>query len=173
MDAERRELLQRRNAIREDDRMQCSLAICSVIALDPCFDRAESIMFYMPAGSEVNLEPLMLAARRRGKQVLLPRCDKSTHVITPCIFDGRLSKGAFGMLEPAGEAAVPQIIICPMLAFNRSRYRMGYGAGCYDRLLAGSSALFFGAAFAAQEHDFTPKAHDVPLHRIFTQEEII
>ena len=42
------------------------LAICSAIALDPCFDRAESIMFYMPAGSEVNLEPLMLAPPGAG-----------------------------------------------------------------------------------------------------------
>ena len=68
MDAERRELLRRRNAIREDDRMQYSLAICSAIALDPCFDRAESIMFYMPAGCDVIRENMMISSTHTANQ---------------------------------------------------------------------------------------------------------
>ena len=122
------------------------------------------------------MSPSCLRRPAQGKQVLLPAAIKNTHVITPVSFTWQAVKaGAFGMrMEPAGEAAVPQIIICPMLAFNRGHTAPGATeqAG-HDRLrLPAAPPCSSEATFAAQEHDFTPKAHDA-CNCIFTRRKTI
>lgn len=134
-------------------------------------------MCYAAIGSEVSLEELISAALRDGKRVLLPVCDRDSRTMTARYFNGELKKGAYGIDEPTGDEGVPELIICPMLAFNKARYRIGYGAGYYDKYLSSLiknkiNAVFLGAAFSVQRADFTPKAHDVPLDGIYTQEEI-
>ena len=118
------------------------------------------------------LDTLIEHSIKSGKRVLLPVCDKQTHTMVARFYDSRLTKGAYGIDEPDGEIGIPDLIICPMLAFNKDRYRIGYGAGYYDRYLEKSNAVFFGAAFSVQKADFSPEDHDIPLHRIYTQEEI-
>ena len=43
----------------------------------------------------------------------------------------------FGTLRPDGEVRAPDFLLVPLLAFDRRGYRLGYGAGYYDRTLAG------------------------------------
>ena len=129
-------------------------------------------MCYMAIGSEVELDLLRDHALKNGKRVLLPVCDRDTKTMTAHFYTGELKKGAYEIAEPTGEQGTPELIVCPMLAFNRDRYRIGYGAGYYDKYLSKSNAVFFGAAFSVQNASFTPKDHDVPLHRVYTQEEI-
>jgi 5-formyltetrahydrofolate cyclo-ligase len=70
----------------------------------------------------------------------------------------------------------PDILLVPMLAFDRRGYRMGYGGGFYDRTLAKLRALknvtAIGVAYAGQEVDMVPHdAHDQPLDWIMTEQE--
>lgn len=87
--------------------------------------------------------------------------------------------GAFGALIPAdGDRIVPQVLIVPLLAFDRRGYRLGYGGGFYDRTLEGLRAtgpvLAIGFAFAAQEMAEVPtEATDQPLDMIVTEAGII
>jgi 5-formyltetrahydrofolate cyclo-ligase len=65
-------------------------------------------------------------------------------------------EGPFGALVPAeGDWLVPQVLIVPLLAWDRRGFRLGYGGGYYDRTLEGLRAagpvLAVGFAFAAQE----------------------
>ena len=70
----------------------------------------------------------------------------------------------------------PDVLLVPMLAFDRKGYRMGYGGGFYDRTLAKLRALkkvtAIGIAYAGQEIDMVPRdEHDQPLDWIMTEQE--
>jgi 5-formyltetrahydrofolate cyclo-ligase len=65
----------------------------------------------------------------------------------------------------------PNFILVPTLGFDTKGNRLGYGAGYYDRTLAGlPNAFRLGCAFAAQEFKEVPAgAEDVRLHAIATE----
>lgn len=70
----------------------------------------------------------------------------------------------------------PDVLLVPMLAFDRKGYRLGYGGGFYDRTLAKLCALkkvtAIGIAYAGQEIDIVPRDdHDQPLDWIMTEKE--
>ena len=89
-----------------------------------------------------------------------------------------LISGLWGIQIPAASApeVVPEMLLVPMLAFDRKGYRLGYGGGFYDRTLAKLRALkkvtAIGLAYAGQEVDAVPHdAHDQPLDWIMTERE--
>jgi 5-formyltetrahydrofolate cyclo-ligase len=69
----------------------------------------------------------------------------------------------------------PAMLLVPLLAFDRCGNRLGYGAGYYDRTLAGLPGAFaLGCAFAAQEMDTVPAGpQDVRLAAVATEHGII
>ncbi len=82
-----------------------------------------------------------------------------------------LRTGRFGVGEPAGPEIVPDVLLVPLLAFDRRGNRLGYGGGYYDRTLAAlPGALSIGCAFAAQECPGVPTGEtDIALHFIATE----
>jgi 5-formyltetrahydrofolate cyclo-ligase len=87
--------------------------------------------------------------------------------------------GPFGASVPAlGEEVVPEILIVPLVGFNREGGRLGYGGGFYDRTLEGLRArgpvLAIGYAFEAQEATDLPlEPTDQPLDMIVTEKGVI
>jgi len=69
----------------------------------------------------------------------------------------------------------PDLIIAPMLAFDRSMHRLGQGGGHYDRTFAQyPQAPRIGLAWSVQEADAIPvESHDMELDMIVTESEII
>jgi 5-formyltetrahydrofolate cyclo-ligase len=66
----------------------------------------------------------------------------------------------------------PDIILMPLLGFDKHGTRLGYGGGYYDRTLAHLTRRpkLLGFAFARQEVDYIPReAHDVPLDAVVTE----
>lgn len=87
--------------------------------------------------------------------------------------DSVLEAGAFGVMVPAAGAWIePTVIICPLLAFDRFGYRLGYGGGFYDRTLAvyKDRCHVIGLAFDGQECERVPRDRfDQPLDAIATE----
>ena len=85
----------------------------------------------------------------------------------------------FGTLEPVKtKAIIPNLMIVPILAFDKNKYRLGYGKGFYDRYLNKYLTKFkniitVGVAFSFQKHHKLPiDKHDVKLDYILTEEGI-
>ncbi|SEN49322.1 5-formyltetrahydrofolate cyclo-ligase [Palleronia pelagia] len=87
--------------------------------------------------------------------------------------------GPFGAAVPAdGQWLVPEVLIVPLLAFDRQGGRLGYGGGFYDRTLAqlrqGGEAVAIGFAFGAQEADDLPlEPTDAPLDLVVTERRVL
>jgi 5-formyltetrahydrofolate cyclo-ligase len=153
------------------------------IAVSPEFvamlDGACVVASYVPIGSEADPSPLEQAALARGCRLALP------HVIdraTPLRFlawdrESPLTTGPFGLRQPAAhrDELTPDIVLTPLVAFDRALNRIGQGAGHYDRALAAFPlSRRIGIAWSVQEIiAITPDPWDAPLHAIATECEWI
>lgn len=83
-----------------------------------------------------------------------------------------LRAGAYGVKEPAAHfpLARPDLLLAPLLAFDRAGHRLGYGGGFYDRTIALLGVPAIGIAYAGQEISSLPaEAHDIALAGILTE----
>ncbi|MGA2343507.1 MAG: 5-formyltetrahydrofolate cyclo-ligase, partial [Steroidobacteraceae bacterium] len=73
------------------------------------------------------------------------------------------------------EVLAPDVVIAPLVGFDRAGYRLGYGGGYFDRTLAAASprpfAVGLGFADSALETIY-PQAHDIPMNLIVTEESV-
>ena len=132
---------------------------------------------YVPVGGEADPVALVEAARHAGCRLALP------HVVdraTPLRFlawdpDVVLAAGPFNLTQPAAyaEELAPDVILTPLVGFDRSGNRVGQGAGHYDRAFAAHPAAWrVGVASSVQEvARLTPDPWDVPLHAVVTEKE--
>ncbi len=133
---------------------------------------------YWPHQTELDCRPLLARACEIGRTCVLPVVDSaSNHLIFRRWRPGDvLTTGRHDIREPASDAATfrPDVVIVPLLAFDRRGYRLGYGAGFYDKTLSylrrQGSVLAVGYAFAAQEVENVPHdQHDQRLDWIVTE----
>lgn len=136
---------------------------------------------YAPIRTEIDPTPVMTALCEAGAEICLPVVAGPRQ---PLIFrrwtpEMTLVPGAFGApVPPDGPEVEPVCLIAPLLAFDRARYRLGYGGGFYDRTLAALRArrrtVAIGLAYAAQEVARVPvEPTDEPLDGIVTEKEVI
>jgi 5-formyltetrahydrofolate cyclo-ligase len=95
-------------------------------------------------------------------------------------FGDALASGQWGIREPKSEAGevAPDILLVPLLAFDRSGHRVGYGAGYYDMTIAKFRAMkritAVGVAYAAQQIDTVPVTpRDARLDLVLTERDVI
>jgi 5-formyltetrahydrofolate cyclo-ligase len=140
-----------------------------------------AVSAYWPMKQEMDARPLLNALDRLGCRVALPVvAGKGKPLLFRAWRPGMVLKsGAFGLSEPgpAAPEIAPRVVFAPLLAFDRRGNRIGWGAGFYDRTLAGLRArgpvTAVGVAYAAQEVAEVPAgAHDQPLDWIATEREV-
>jgi 5-formyltetrahydrofolate cyclo-ligase len=133
-------------------------------------------------GSEIDTAPLLEMLLAAGHTVGLPVVVRNAEplVFRKWKYGDALIDGGFGTSIPSPDAAevTPEILIVPLLAYDDTGYRLGYGGGFYDRTLENLSREFkpvtIGIAFAAQRVDNVPRdQHDRCLDWIATEEGLI
>lgn len=133
---------------------------------------------YRARGGEIDPWPLMQRLAAAGVRLTLPvASDRESPLIFRAFAAGDpLAPDAFGIASPPPEATEvqPDLIITPLLAFDRFGGRIGQGGGHYDRTLALMRArapvFALGLAYAGQEVARLPlEPHDQRLDAILTE----
>ncbi len=137
---------------------------------------------YIPVREEFDVLPAMDALLARGCSGAMPVVAGPAQPLVFRRWDRAtaMAVGAYGIAAPteASPACTPDVVLVPLLAFDRAGRRIGSGAGYYDRTLAALRAegpvLAVGVAFAAQEADTLPAGrHDERLDWVVTEAEAI
>jgi len=135
---------------------------------------------FIPYKSEITTVPMLDQLHRQGWKTCLPVVIAPEE---PLVFRGwapgePLVPGAWDIPVPPETAAqmLPDVLLVPMLAFDRKGFRLGYGGGFYDRTLEKLRALkrvvAIGVAYHAQMVDEVPSGlHDAPLDYVMTEQE--
>jgi 5-formyltetrahydrofolate cyclo-ligase len=175
----RRELRARRVALPAERRAAASQAAAwHALRTLPWPERRRVALFW-PLEGEIDTLPLLHALHWLGAQPLLPRMQGKGRplVFHPWHPEVELVEGPFRVLEPPPglPAVLPDLVLAPLLAFDASGNRLGYGAGFYDTTFAaiaaaGGSPVRAGYCFAVQEVASVPAdATDIPLHLVITE----
>jgi 5-formyltetrahydrofolate cyclo-ligase len=177
----RRDAAARRDALPADQRAAAAAAIAArplPVEVAP----GAVVSGFSPLKSEINPVPLMRAFAAAGAQLALPVVAGKGKPLTMRAwnFGDPLDAGVWGIREPKASApeVFPDILIVPLLAFDRARQRIGYGAGYYDmtigRLRIMKPVVAIGMAYAAQEVDRVPSTpRDAALDLVLTEREVI
>ena len=134
----RRELTARRDALPAAERQQAAETIAArafPVAVPP----GAIVSGFMPLKSEINPLPLLRKLAEAGASLALPVVAGKGQplIMRGWAFGTPLASGVWGIKEPMPDAPAvdPDILIVPLLAFDRRGYRLGYGAGYYDMTL--------------------------------------
>lgn len=133
---------------------------------------------FKPFADEVDVLPLMARLAGEGWRTALPVvAGRDKPLMFRAWAPGEPTvAGAWSIPVPPESApeVQPDVLLVPMLAFDRGGFRLGYGGGFYDRTLSALRAvkpvIAVGVAFAGQEMAEVPReAHDEPLDWILTE----
>ena len=170
--------LARRNALPVAERMAAAEAIASR-AFPVAVASNTIVSGYMPMGSELDPRPLMRKLADAGARLALPVVvGRGVPLLMRAYaFGEALVKGVWNIRVPPLEApeVEPDVLLVPLLAFDRNGDRLGYGAGYYDMTIAALRAkkrvIAVGIAFAAQEVDAVPTTpRDARLDLVLTEQ---
>ncbi len=135
------------------------------------------IALYYPSNFELNVLKVLELKYFSHQTILLPVAEKNNLMnFYQWKKNDVLTVNKFGMLEPLKtKAKIPDVIIVPLLAFDKDKFRLGYGKGYYDRYLnkyikKHKNILTVGVAFSFQKYHKLPITNfDVKLDLILTE----
>jgi len=143
-------------------------------------DRSINLSLYYPSNYEVNVLKLFDTKKNKFKfkfKTLLPLINKKNFMQFNLWNNFDLLKiNKYGMLEPKNNKIhlIPNVLLVPLLAYDKLNYRIGYGKGYYDKCLnkyfkLKKDIITVGVAFSFQKYDKLPtQSHDVRLNYILT-----
>jgi len=177
----RKDALMRRDAIPAAERVRAAEAIAAR-AFPLAIRHGMIVSGFMPLKTEINPLPLMRTLAGAGAQLALPCIAGRGNplIMRAFAFGDELASGQWGIREPKPDApeVAPDIMLVPLLAFDRNGHRIGYGAGYYDMTIAKFRSMkpvtAAGIAFAAQEIEEVPVTpRDARLDLVLTEREMI
>tara|TARA_B110000014_G_C19802723_1_gene416910 strand:- start:80 stop:646 length:567 start_codon:yes stop_codon:yes gene_type:complete len=141
-----------------------------------------TIAGYYPSNYEVNIIEFLKQASKKKFKITLPVIQSSNRMsFKAWVFKEPLYVNMFGIPEPkkSKKNVIPDLVVVPLVAFDKHLNRIGYGKGYYDRSLKRirkikKNAVFLGIAYSFQKCKKIPvNNHDFKLDYIFTEKGII
>ena len=172
----RTSVLERRARRSEADRASAAEAIAAHLA-GAAFSQAPTVAAYLSMGSEPGTGPLIDLLMNRGTEVIVP-VTASDGALGWVRYepDAPLTRSRVGVPEPDGprlgaEAlAAAGLVIAPALAVDHAGWRLGRGAGYFDRALAHARGPLCALVYADELLPAVPhEPHDVPVHLVVTE----
>ena len=176
----------RRRGLTAGERARASEKLCRRITRHPGFIRADRVGIYFPNDGEIDPTALAKAGTsRRFFLPVLPPPGERRLWFSPWAPGRRLIANRYGILEPASRTRIRaqdlDLLLSPLVAFDRAGGRVGMGGGFYDASLnfligksRGHPVRAYGVAYSFQQIGLIPrKDWDVPLHGVFTDSTFI
>lgn len=182
--AERSRLRAARKAMSASRRADVSLALRtrlrSLLARLLAGTERKTVSLFWPVCSEPDLRPLMTDLARSGVPVTLPVVEECS---APLLFRAwtpatRLERGLWSVPVPGAHSPelVPDIVVAPLLGWDRAGYRLGYGGGTFDRTLAARDPRPHAIGVGLREAELAtiyPQPHDIPFDHILTEDGVV
>lgn len=137
---------------------------------------------YLPIKNEINPRPLIEDYLLEHKRLVLPKIvEKDTPLhFHQWMYGQPLVVGRYGIEEPLHNSPLlqPDLLLVPMVAFDRNGYRLGHGGGYFDRTITALRKtrliVCIGLAYAFQEiDDFPQEEHDTKMDYVVTDKEVL
>ncbi len=143
------------------------------------FLKNKKIGGYFPINSEIDCLEILKQLEKSGHQISLPITSRESKMdFFEWSFKDPLAIGRIGIPEPIPKKKIyPDILLVPLVAFNKYKFRLGYGGGYYDRYIEKikkkKKILTIGMAFSFQKVKKLPtNKYDKKLDFIFTENYI-
>ncbi|MCX7913310.1 MAG: 5-formyltetrahydrofolate cyclo-ligase [Thermodesulfovibrionales bacterium] len=178
----RKEVITLRDSISAQDRKIKDQKIKDTLINLPEFKEAQRILLYASYKSEVDTLGLIKYCLSINKSIALPKVNRESFELQ--IYEikdlSEIQPGYQNILEPD----VPHdrmltikdidLVIVPGVAFDENCNRLGYGKGCYDKMLKSKEAPLIALAYEEQIVPLIPsEPHDIRMDKIITDERII
>ncbi len=172
---------ERRSALPDEDQAAASMAVMTRLIRLRVVAGAGTVAGYRAVRGELDIDAALLLLHESGVSVTLPRVAGEHLQFIGWEPDDPMSRSTFGIPEPTEPGATAlshhDVVLVPVVAFDRAGNRLGQGGGFYDRALSslGTSApRVIGIAHSFQEVDRVPsESWDMPLHALITEDDVI
>ena len=183
----RQSLRHKRQALSLEQRQQAALQLAEQIQLLPQYPSAQHIGFYMTNDNEIDPLPFIEKAWAMGKQCYLPKLDPDhkKHLYFILYHKGDpLNLNRYKIPEPLPSphqrhpVGDLDIVLTPLVGFDKQGNRLGMGGGYYDRTFEfvshnSDKPLLIGLAYEAQKVEHIPAENwDIPMRLIVTEKQI-
>ena len=183
----RKETLAKREALAEETPLlfqEFSSKIIETLKLTDEYKKARTIMVFVSFEDEVMTHQFIKDALADGKNVYVPHILQQEKLMVPAQifdFDKDLKPGYFGILSPIEDQVLIKdpseidLVVTPGVLFDERGYRIGYGAGFYDRFFSklNSAVPKIGLGFSLQQTEEVPvDEFDIPIHALITENGI-
>ncbi len=176
--------LRKRRSIAQGELAELSTLVESNLRSLREYRDARLLVSYCAKEDEVQTRHIIERALGEGKRVAVVVTDVSSKTLSFSeidSFEDDLAPGAFGILEPKKGHLRPisireaDLVLVPLVAWDEKGHRLGYGAGYFDRALAGAKRVTkVGLALESQRLPNIPASrHDVPLDVVVTEKRVV
>jgi 5-formyltetrahydrofolate cyclo-ligase len=181
----RRHFLAKTSAITPLYRHQAGQAAALLLTQHPCFQQSQHIACYLSMQHEFDSSPVIEAIWKAKKNCYVPMiAPEKTLVFSHYRYGDPLHPNPYSILEPitVNQPLAPQdldLVITPLIAFDRQGRRLGTGGGYYDKTFAFLSnhpdkPLMLGLGYAVQEASALPlDSWDILLKMVVTEKECL
>lgn len=176
----RKDILKRRNDLRDSERESKSKQIFNTLINLNEVKITEKVCVYVSKGSEVDTFSIIEQLINMYKAVYVPKSDIKSNFMSFHRINSlsQLTLGAFSVLEPSAKneeyvfSHKNDICVVPALSFDKQGFRLGYGKGYYDRFLKDFKGVKIGICFDDFLTKSLPKFNtDIAVDMIITENE--